>query len=53
VTWAGPPPRDIDLAGHVKLLAAAGAAWAVYGPAPSIDWQAFVRELAGAAEGVQ
>jgi alkanesulfonate monooxygenase SsuD/methylene tetrahydromethanopterin reductase-like flavin-dependent oxidoreductase (luciferase family) len=53
VTWAGPPPRDIDLAGHVKLLAAAGAAWAVYGPAPSIDWPAFVRELAGAAEGVQ
>ncbi|HEX9548589.1 MAG TPA: LLM class flavin-dependent oxidoreductase [Acidimicrobiales bacterium] len=53
VTWGGPSPRDIDLAGHVKLLAAAGAAWAVYGPVPSIDWPAFVRELAGAAEGVQ
>lgn len=52
-TWGGPPPTDGDYAGHLKRLAAAGATWAVYGPPPSIDWPAFIREMAGAAEGVR
>lgn len=52
-TWGGPPPADGDLAGQLKALAAAGATWAVYGPRPSIDWPSFIREIAGAAEGVQ
>jgi alkanesulfonate monooxygenase SsuD/methylene tetrahydromethanopterin reductase-like flavin-dependent oxidoreductase (luciferase family) len=51
-TWGGPPPADGNLSGHLSSLAAVGAAWAVYGPPPRIDWRRFVSELAGAAQAV-
>jgi alkanesulfonate monooxygenase SsuD/methylene tetrahydromethanopterin reductase-like flavin-dependent oxidoreductase (luciferase family) len=53
VTWAGPPPAPAELSRHLRALQGAGAAWAVYGPPPTIDWAGFVSELAGAAREVQ
>ena len=52
-TWGGPPPPDRDLAAHLRSLAGAGVAWAVYGPPPSVDWDSFISKLAGAAEAVR
>ena len=52
-TWGGPPPGDGDLAPHLRRLADAGVAWAVYGPPPSVDWESFIANLAGAAEAVR
>jgi alkanesulfonate monooxygenase SsuD/methylene tetrahydromethanopterin reductase-like flavin-dependent oxidoreductase (luciferase family) len=52
-TWGGPPPRDDQLAEHLERLADTGISWAVYGPAPSVDWDAFVGKLAGAAKAVR
>jgi alkanesulfonate monooxygenase SsuD/methylene tetrahydromethanopterin reductase-like flavin-dependent oxidoreductase (luciferase family) len=51
-TWGGVPPADGDVAAHLRALSAAGAAWVVYGPAPDVDWPAFVGKVAGAAEAV-
>jgi len=52
-TWAGPAPPDGDFWDHLASLAGAGVTWAVYGPAPSIEWDPFVAKLAGAAEAVR
>ncbi|MGH9125973.1 MAG: LLM class flavin-dependent oxidoreductase [Acidimicrobiales bacterium] len=52
-TWGGPPPADGNFADHLQRLAEAGAGWAIYGPAPEIDWTAFVTKLAGAAKGLR
>lgn len=51
LSWGGLPPPDLE--GHLVDLRALGVAWVVYGPAPSIDWPAFVHKLAGAARAVQ
>jgi alkanesulfonate monooxygenase SsuD/methylene tetrahydromethanopterin reductase-like flavin-dependent oxidoreductase (luciferase family) len=52
-TWGGFAPPDDQLAEHLGRLAESGVAWAVYGPAPDIDWDAFVAKLAGAAKTVR
>jgi alkanesulfonate monooxygenase SsuD/methylene tetrahydromethanopterin reductase-like flavin-dependent oxidoreductase (luciferase family) len=52
-TWGGPPPPDGDFEGHLTRLAAAGVAWAVYGPPPATDWAQLVAKLAGAAKAVR
>ncbi len=52
-TWGGPPPGDGDLRKHLMQLAAAGASWAVYGPPPTVDWAAFVTQLADGARDVR
>lgn len=52
-TWGGAPPPPGELAEHLGRLARAGVGWAVYGPPPSIDWEAFARNLGGAAEAVR
>jgi alkanesulfonate monooxygenase SsuD/methylene tetrahydromethanopterin reductase-like flavin-dependent oxidoreductase (luciferase family) len=52
-TWGGPPPPGGDFAVHLSRLAEAGVEWAIYGPAPGIDWDGFVAKLAGAAKAVR
>jgi alkanesulfonate monooxygenase SsuD/methylene tetrahydromethanopterin reductase-like flavin-dependent oxidoreductase (luciferase family) len=52
-TWGGPPPSDGDLAAHLRRVADAGVAWAVYGPPPSVHWDSFISKLAGAAKAVR
>jgi alkanesulfonate monooxygenase SsuD/methylene tetrahydromethanopterin reductase-like flavin-dependent oxidoreductase (luciferase family) len=52
-TWGGPPPPEDELNAHLRTLFDAGVAWAVYGPGPNIDWDAFVVKLAGAAKAVR
>ncbi|HEX3426840.1 MAG TPA: LLM class flavin-dependent oxidoreductase [Acidimicrobiales bacterium] len=52
-TWGGPPPADANLEAHLVSLAGAGVAWAIYGPAPDIDWTSFVAKLADAAKAVR
>jgi len=52
-TWGGMPPADGDLERHLRTLAGAGVAWAIYGPRPSTDWDRFVDKLAGASEAVR
>jgi alkanesulfonate monooxygenase SsuD/methylene tetrahydromethanopterin reductase-like flavin-dependent oxidoreductase (luciferase family) len=52
-TWGGPLPADGDLGSHLRTLAEAGAAWAIYGPPPSADWPALVSQIAGAAKSVR
>lgn len=51
LSWGGLPPPQLD--DHLGELKELGVAWVVYGPAPSIDWPAFVTKLAGAARAVQ
>jgi alkanesulfonate monooxygenase SsuD/methylene tetrahydromethanopterin reductase-like flavin-dependent oxidoreductase (luciferase family) len=51
LSWAGLPTDD--LVAHLRGLQDLGVAWAVYAPAPSIDWPAFVVKLAGAARAVR
>lgn len=52
-TWGGPPPPDGDFEDHLRRLASAGVAWAVYGPPPATDWTELVAKLAGAAKAVR
>lgn len=51
LSWAGLPPPGLKE--HLVGLRDQGVAWAVYAPAPSIDWASFVSKLAGAARAVQ
>jgi alkanesulfonate monooxygenase SsuD/methylene tetrahydromethanopterin reductase-like flavin-dependent oxidoreductase (luciferase family) len=51
LSWAGLPPPALQE--HLVALRDQQVAWAVYAPAPSIDWASFVTKLAGAARAVQ